>query len=280
MENGETPDRRFRLGINLRSGLGHCYNCDWRSGRAILDLVHWLGISGETYRPPKREKPPKVEPLRLPEGFELLADCDADDPVYGEALKYCLTRGITERQLREKEIGATVLDREFGYRIVFPIRDHTGKLRGLVGRDWTGEQSKKYWNKIGQAKAVFNARPDMYSTKLGILSEGIFKALAIERASHYRICSMGLNGSTITDEQILQLRGFKELALFPDPGRAGVKGFLGVAQSLSTLFRVTMAYPWPDRQADEMSVRKIRALLRDRRPYSIALEWRFRRELL
>ena len=46
------------------------------------------------------------------------------------------------------------------------------------------------------------------------------------------------------------------------------------------LFRVTMAYPWPEKQADELPVRKIRSLLRDRKPYSIALEWRFRKELL
>ena len=29
-ERGESPDGRFRLGVNLRSGKAQCFNCQWK----------------------------------------------------------------------------------------------------------------------------------------------------------------------------------------------------------------------------------------------------------
>ena len=29
-ERGESPDGRFRLGVNIRTGQGQCFNCSWK----------------------------------------------------------------------------------------------------------------------------------------------------------------------------------------------------------------------------------------------------------
>lgn len=281
VDMGTSPDYKFRLGVNIVSGLGHCFNCGWSSKKAVLEVVRKFGLGNgvaqEVLATPwtgqSRKRPEKVE---LPEGFQVLSKVKTIDPLFGIAKQYVLKRGITQEQLERYEIGATVADWKFRYRIIFPVRSKEGKLLGLIGRDWTGTQEPKYLNSLG-LKGVFNARPDLYSNRKVIVSEGVTKALAIERALDNKVCSAALCGNTITDAQVAQLKGFEEVILFSDPDRAGMVGFLGVAANLQSVFgRVSMVWPWPDKQADDLTRKEILAALRGRRKYNDILVLRIK----
>lgn len=285
VEMGESPDYKFRCGINLESGLGHCFNCGWSSRKAVYELIRVMGMAelvdqikvqqftGKTRTRPKNPK--------LPEGYVPLWEIEDWDPELARAAQYIRTRGIPESQIRKYEIGATPnTGMDGSQRIIFPIRLEGGTLAGWTGRDYTGYKSARYKNMEG-TKDMFNARPDLYPTKLAILSEGIIKALAIERAISDRLCSIAVNGSSISDEQSLQLVKFQEIVVFGDPGGPGVRGMLGIAGSLTTVVaRVSIAWPWPDKQADEMTGKEIRARLRSRIPYTPFKAISIRMELL
>jgi DNA primase len=279
---GEAQDDRFRCGFNIQSGIGHCFNCGWSSRKAILEIVRKLGgdsfdldqvqktpFTGET-----RKRPKKVE---LPEGFELLWKWKKER-LAREAWEYVRSRGITEEQVKKHEIGIALYDSRFRDRIIFPVRDPAGKLLGVVGRDYTGEREPRYYNSAG-LKYIYNANPLTYSKRWIILSEGIIKSLAIERAIQDKICSGSLLGAHVTNTKVACLDGFKEAILFPDPDRAGIKGFLGVAANLTTQIRVSMVWPWPLKQADEMSPKEIREVILGRRPYNQLLHLKMRQEI-
>jgi DNA primase len=284
VEMGESPDFKYRLGINLASGLGHCFNCGWSSRQAVLMYVRKIGLQdgvvtevlNTSFTQQTRERDAVVT---LPQGFTPLVELDDDDPYLSFAFRYARKRGITRRQMREKEIGATADDYQYRGRIIFPVRMGDGKLAGFVTRDCTGLSSYKYLNKVG-TKSVYNVRPDLYPHALLVLSEGIVKALAIERATRYKLCSSATLGNSITDYQMNQMKSFREIVLFPDPDKAGLKGFMGIAANLTTQFsKVSVAYPWPEQQADDLDPSVIREHLRNRRPYNMLLEWRMRMEI-
>jgi hypothetical protein len=281
VDRGESPDEKFRLGFNIRTGVGGCFNCGWKSRKALLAIMRRLGEAGfdstrVQFIPPAHVENEKVS---LPEGFQLLSELDDDDILFGPAIGYAKKRGITKRQFLEKEIGATVQDSKYKYRLIFPVRDGKSKLVGYVGRDWTGTHPAKYMNNMGAARHIYNARPDKYSHKIIVLSEGLTKSLAIERATDYEVCSGATLGNSITDVQIEQLRAFDETILFPDPDRAGMHGYLAVAANLASILKkVSLAWPWPKKQADDMSSKEIMDVLSARVKYSMTLEWRLRIE--
>ena len=99
------------------------------------------------------------------------------------------------------------------------------------------------------------------------------------RAIQDKICSGSLLGAHVTNTKVACLDGFKEAILFPDPDRAGIKGFLGVAANLTTQIRVSMVWPWPLKQADEMSPKEIREVILGRRPYNQLLHLKMRQEI-
>ncbi len=90
--------------------------------------------------------------------------------------------------------------------------------------------------------------------------------MAIERAIRYKFCSAATCGLDVTDAQLQQIKGFDELILFSDPDPAGMSGYLGVAAKLSAQFKkITLAWPWPEKQADELKPEQIRQYLRQRK---------------
>lgn len=276
-------DFKFKLGFNIRSGLGHCFRCGWSSKKALLDIlrkvgsesfgeISTIGFTGET-----RTRP---EPVTFPEGFHKLKDISEDHIVFGVARRYLRKRGVTPRQLQMHEIGATVLDKVYHHRIVFPVR--YGKLlAGMVGRDWTGNSFLRYRNSEGN-KCAYNVHPEKYEMGMDVVvvSEGVLKALAIERATHYKMVSASTLGNSITAIQSNQLKEFKEVVLFPDQNVAGMAGYLAVADNLQPLVKkVSMVWPWPEKQADELEDEEIRYLLHNRVEVTPILRMKLRRQM-
>ena len=280
-ERGETQDTRFRMGINVRTGEGHCFNCDWRSHTALVDVLCKLGMGDESAvlsSLPPLAKPEPLKPVRLPVGYESLLHVTENDSLFGPARRYIKKRGITVRQIQEHEVGATVADEMFSYRIIFPVR-YERKLVGLVGRDWTNTSTKKYLNSIGP-RSVYNANHQRYGFKFIVVSEGVIKALAIERATRYKVCSASLLGNQMSERQMEILTQWKEVCIFADPDAEGMKGFLKVAQTLQPhVSRVTFAWPWPKLQADDMDEPDILRALHNRREFSPIVHARIKLEM-
>jgi hypothetical protein len=279
-ERNQGQDFRFRLGFNIKSGLGHCYNCGWSSRKALLEILraigseHWGEIRAENFTGETRKRP---EPVSFPQGFEKLKDVDENDPVFGYARRYVRKRGITPRQLRVHEIGATVLDPKLHHRVIFPVR-YGDMLAGMVGRDWTNTSSMRYINTVGN-KSAYNVHPDKYpmGKKIIIISEGVTKALAIERATGYQMVCSATLGNSITAILANQFKEFDEVVLFPDPDMAGMVGYLGVADNLQPhVKKVSMVWPWPEMQADEMAASEIMEFIEARRDVTPLLRMRIK----
>lgn len=268
IDRGESQDTRFRLGVNQRTGAAHCYNCGWASKSEgpkwiLIKLGHRSELEQIGYHldPAPEEKPP--EPVVLPDGFELLHACDRSDYWARRAYRYIRKRGVSKKQLRQKLIGYTMTGR-FAYRIVFPVLDK-GNLVMVVARDFTGQAKAKYLNSVGD-KYLYNIQPADRNRESGrsvILSEGILKALKLERLTP--IASASVLGHNLTDIQLNQLKEakYRTVILWPDPDRPGVVGVTEMASLLiDNGFRVKTLWPLPKAQADELADETVEEILR------------------
>jgi DNA primase len=230
-ESGETPDERFRLGINISNGKGHCFNCEWSSGSPEFTISRLQKVletgEMEIQQENRKHKKKHHEHVELPEGFVVFAE---DYPNYWgkKAHGYVRKRGISEHQITDKKIGYS-LTGDFHHRIIFPVYVH-GKLKGIVGRDFTNQQSLKYRNSIGD-KALYNI--PSHTQKSVCLTEGVFDSLVVERgAKKLSIDSVAVLGHTLKDEQLELLDPYKTIYIWMDGDDAGVKGALSIVKKL------------------------------------------------
>jgi len=272
-------EKRFRLGINIERRIGHCFNCDWKSRNAIRLLLRQLNLGDVTISGGdlQEEETGKKE-LDLPEGFFLLSEISKDDgsPFY-DPRRYLLRRGVSANQIRVHFLGATLLGR-FSYRIVIPVH-YRRELKGIVARTWL-DAEPKYLNSSGE-KALYNLKEKTAGQKL-VLSEGCFKALAIEAAMP-GVCSCAVLGHSITDGQIEQIHdaGFREVIIFSDPDAAGIRGTLMIAEKLlEHCIFPNIIYPIPEAQADELSPTTIRAHFQSVKPFTNSLRFRLKRDAI
>jgi hypothetical protein len=271
-EMGRGFDDEFKCGFNIVSGLGHCFRCGWSSRSALLDILHYIGserylleeVGAIDFTKESRQKP---DPVEWPSDYIHLRDVDDDDGSWCVTPKrYIVKRGVTRKQMRIHKIGVSrELPKMMG-RILFPYWDEKGVLWGFCGRDWTGDNPVKYLNTQGR-KVAYNVRHDYpEGKKLIIILEGVVKALAVERATEYKVCCSATLGSNATDIQYNQFKKFDEACFFPDPDAPGMVGVLSMMQNLEPLIKkVTMAWPWPKKQADEMEPKEILDALEERR---------------
>lgn len=252
VDRGETADDRFRLGVNVVWDSCHCFNCEYKSRiQSQLRVLRQLGVKVTEAETSSIGEEEKIPPPELPRDFMPLTKIARDkDPLLQKAVRYVVDRGITWEQIARNNIGVSLVGR-FAYRVIFPVM-YKDELKGVVARDFTGKQSPKYLNSKGP-KFLYNLRPPGKSKKL-ILSEGIIKALAIERAVKLR--SAALLGHTVTSGMLEAIRaeGYKSVVVWPDPDSPGVRGAVAVANDCSSAnLHTWVIYPIPRAQADEMT---------------------------
>lgn len=272
VDRGETPDYRFRLGVNVITDRAHCFNCDYgtREGRKwILKKLGSLEVAGaETIV--KKEK--KEEILALPDDFELLHKIDPEDSTDPKSLAalYMLRRGFTRKDFKRYKIGVALTGR-YAYRIVMPVYWRK-KLRGIVARDFTGRAKAKYINSVN-TKYLWNLNFAEDSNTV-VLAEGNFKSIAIQNAT--QVQSAALLGHSITEKQMRQLKasGYSRIIVWPDPDKPGLKGLLAVCEALMAVkkFEVLAVYPAPSKQADELTPKQIRGCFKRRLK---KVDWKF-----
>jgi DNA primase len=226
-------EQRFRLGVNVRSGLASCFNdgCGWKGyGEYTFNKLQEALDTGDIEaQQEKRKRKKKHMELELPEGFELLVKVrHKEDSWFWRARDFVRKRGITSDQIRDNKIGYSLIG-PMAYRVVFPVY-LSGVLTGLVGRDFTGKQEPKYKNSVG-AKCIYNLPEKKHSTC--VLSESVITALVIEHASKkLGIDSLGLLGHSLKDDQVGLLKHYKRIVLWMDPDDAGVEGLISIRNKL------------------------------------------------
>ena len=271
-------DTRFRLGFNYFRNVAHCFNCGWKSRKATRLLLRQFEIDAANVADAALDaaEEPREERLELPDDFTLLATAERADGPLWTARRYLLKRGVSGRLIERHYLGGC-LSGKFAYRVIIPVV-YDDELKGIVGRDWTGNREPKYLNSRGD-RSVYNL-----SSGGGplFLTEGCFKALAIEDAlSGFTVQSAALLGHSVTDLQVEQIRqsGYREVVVWSDPDRVGVEGGLNIADRLAAEnLAVRFVYPLPRAQADEMDPEEIRTAAIGAKRWSTVLRQRVRLE--
>jgi DNA primase len=226
-------DTRFRLGINLRNGKGHCFNdCGFKS-RDIMYTARMLceafGIkfSARQFVQEQQERRQHrlaiKEPEALGPGLPLEYETfnDICDNIGRKARAYLKNRGVSALQIAYHKIGFAAAG-EMAWRILFPIVDEDGIVHGCAGRDFSGQQTPKYLNTPG-VKLLWNAhRP----ATAAVVVEGVMDAIRVERVllQTKGTVAVARLGSIITTLQMNQLKHYDRVTVFPDCDRAGVHG--------------------------------------------------------
>lgn len=266
---GESADTRFRLGINTRENWAFCFNCDWGARVAAAQKI----LKQLALPVPERMSTGALEDARkketgLPEGFMLLTGAPDDMP--GDPMGYLMQRGLTRKQIKRAYVGVTYKGR-FSYRVLFPVI-WRGDYYGVVGRAFTKGHEPKYLNSYGE-KCAFNV-PDV-ATEI-ILSEGVFKALRLARATS--LPSAALLGHKLTDEMISQLKktGVRKAYVWPDKDQAGTRGALDAARIMVALGWRVMLPLHPVPYADNVPIEELQTEFKSFAPYSVRLAMKLR----
>ena len=97
--------------------------------------------------------------VTLPDGYKKLSECTSKDFKANLALNYLYKRGITDKIIKEFDIGYTIKGTYFN-RIIIPSYDADGKLNYFIARWFSSEYNKlKYLNPTAEKQEiVFNEK--------------------------------------------------------------------------------------------------------------------------
>lgn len=236
-------DSEKKFYYNTEKNVGCCFhsNCSWnkeQGGATEYRIRAYLRREGIQYRTSHHhkitEEPPKDDANILPEGYQLLADCDSGEMVQA----YLETRGLRSKTLRRMKVGYCESGRFKGY-IIFPVLNAEEEVIYWQGRQFKERKSKFYNPKASNKKEIFYQIGGNYRSKKIILVESIINALTLDTGappSKYAIIALlGKNMSDFHREHILSYeRNLEEviIALDPDATATGTDS-ADIAQRLS-----------------------------------------------
>lgn len=179
-----------KLVINLEKGMYHCWVCGIK-GRNVVRVVRMASQSVADHPIFKKWSKSSrsnndealdddvLEKLIIPKGFKLLGDnFNAKDPDIKAAIKYCKSRGLTEREIWHYRLG-TCTTSKFRRRVIVPSFQTDGSLNYFSARSIDPENKFKYLNaKVSKKDIIFNEINIDWSTEL-VLVEGPFDLMKV-----------------------------------------------------------------------------------------------------
>lgn len=157
-ERVSKTDQKRSFAFNTSTGLYRCMRCGlWGYARHLASGTAWGGAS-EADRPLGGEP---LEASELPRGFYLLEEEPArSSQAARPAISFLDRRGIAAETRRRLGIGACLVPggsrscvgRDYYGRIIVPIRDSAGVLRGYVARAWDKKHPTPYLYPKGFAR--------------------------------------------------------------------------------------------------------------------------------
>lgn len=179
--NPEHPDSNPSFRIDKVTGAAHCFSCGYKT-----NIFRYYGVFTNNV------------PIRVAKLKDKLAQVSISMhgvPLPDGATPYLRPfRGISVKTLKQFEAFYTHKLEKLSDRIIFPIKDITGKTRVYVGRHVLSNADPKYINYPASVEMpVFPPRLEGTSASL-VLVEGIFDFLNLyDKGMRNVVCTFGTN---------------------------------------------------------------------------------------
>ena len=209
--NPEHDDKHPSMRIDNITGVFNCFSCGFKGNifKVFGAPENYLDVKRQRLKDTIEEKRASSVGLSFPKGYI---------PYVGD------WRGVKPETYKYFD-AFTHHDAQFVGRMVFPIRDITGKVVGFNGRDMTYTKIPKYL--IHPAQAVMPLYPASVKSIKGrvILVEGIFDMINLfDKGLFNTICCFGTNKVTTDKLAILKMQDIMGVDIIFDGDDAGRKG--------------------------------------------------------
>ena len=198
--NPDHPETNPSLRIDRTTGVGHCFSCGYN-----INIFKYFGLLSN---------PISVRVAKLKNKLEeLVASTTGLEMMLGATPVTTSYRGISLKTLRKFEAFSTNLVKDMEDRIIFPIRDITGKIRSFIGRHTHTTTGKKYLiYPHGVSLPIFPSKLETHTNYI-VLVEGTFDFLNLyDKGLTSAVCVYGtqtLLGKDSLNNVRLKLLPFK-----------------------------------------------------------------------
>lgn len=215
-----------KLSVRLDDGVFHCWVCGYKGQNvehlfkkfapSFLEEARSLRFTkNENTHREEQDVPEEHQEVAVPRGFTLLASHTASlDPDVKEAVRYCMDRGLTTRDLWYFKLG-TCTSGPLRRRVIFPSFDAEGQLNYFTARSIDPAKTMKYINaKVPKKTVIFNEINIDWSRELNLV-EGPFD---LTKAVGNSTCLLGshLAQDSALGQSIIRHKTPVLLALDPD----------------------------------------------------------------
>lgn len=214
--NPEHDDSNPSCRVDRISGIAHCFSCGWKG-----NLFKFYGVFTNTSS--IRVAALKEKLKELAEGISEIEFPPQSSP-YNESF-----RDISSKTLRRFEAFHTEGIEKLKDRIVFPIRDVSGKLVSFIGRHVLSNANPKYVvHPSGKPLPLFPSKmPD--GTTSVVFVEGIFDMLNMQdKGVLNTVCCFGvstISAKTISQKMLpFKVQGITKIYILFDADKAGIDG--------------------------------------------------------
>ncbi len=254
------PDKNPSLNISREKGLFHCFGCgvggtvyhfvmkieNVNFERAVEIVANWAKVEIPTFEYTKRND-------WIYKFHEEIAEYFKENLLKNEnLLNYLKNRGINIDGIEKFKLGYAPLDindflkekkldeeklketgifpyKNFSKRLIFPIRNVSGKIVGFSGRSLGGEEPKyvnsqeRIFKKGENLYGLYEGKDEILKTKEVILVEGYMDVIILNLNGIKNVVSS--MGTSFTEEQGKILKRFAErLYISFDPDAGGIEG--------------------------------------------------------
>ena len=208
--NPEHDDSNPSMRIDKITGVFNCFSCGFKGN------IFKYFDKPSNYLDIKREKVKQTIDRKRSESVGLLMPKDIVPYVGNE-------RNIKPETYKQFEAFLSV-NSPFTNRIVFPIRDITGKIVAfngrILGKNITG-QPKYIFHPPRVKLPIFPANVSPIKGRV-LLVEGIYDVINLhDKGLTNALCCFGISNITTDKLQLLKMRGVEQIDIFFDPDDAG-----------------------------------------------------------
>jgi len=207
--NPEHPDRNPSMRVDQVTGIFNCFSCEYKGNlfTHFGEKANQLQLRRELLKKKIEEKRAESVGLSFPENAT---------PYTGD------WRGISRETYAAFEAFESS-NKDYINRIVFPVRDTTGRINAFIGRH-TAMGTPKYLNSPRGAKMPLYPKVKPLRGSI-ILVEGIFDALNLhDKGLTNAVCCFGVKNVNEDKLSILSMQGADRIDIFFDNDEAGQKG--------------------------------------------------------
>jgi len=235
--NPEHPDTNPSFRVDRISGIAHCFSCGFKT-----NIFKYYGIFSNPIPIKIAKLKEKLQDLKMQaHGVELPAGATPFTKIF---------RGISQQTLKHFEAFYTNQVEKLQDRIIFPIKDITGKTAVYVARHMLSNGNPRYINYPSKVQMpIFPARiPAGYKSL--VIVEGIFDMLNLyDKGLKNVVCAFGTN--TLQADTKLKMfpykaQGISHIYILFDGDDAGEKAAESLKLTLEQLEFIVEIIKLPD----------------------------------